>query len=127
MKIKNLYTVDGLFNSSGQYVSERSFRTIIAECVDDNIDHGCYYFAFLTYQKLAVDKTRTILNFIEIPNLLTFMTKAHVTPIKKIMLDEDTLEKYEYYITESYEARSKIIQEGLPTEPSLGQIDNQKK
>ena len=50
MKIKDFYTVNGLFNADGQYVPNKNYCTIIAECISDNIDYGFYYFAFLTLQ-----------------------------------------------------------------------------
>lgn len=114
MKVKDFYTVPGLFNADGEYVSNRNYRTIIAECLSDNIDYGYYYFAFLTLQQIADKKTKNFFCFIEIHDLFKFMMKSNIGKIQKLKLDEELVKKYENYIIQLYNARNTIIQEKSP-------------
>lgn len=108
MKIKNLYTFKGAVDSNGNYKYDNSIRSIIAECVDDNVDHGCYYFSFWQEPIEQRYNSRSF-NFIEIPNLLTFINKENNAYLHKFEVNEETKVSFETYISELYEARKKLL------------------
>jgi len=109
MKIVNLYVINGLFDSNGNYILEKDARTIIAECINNNLDQGCYYFAFLSLRHYDIkNKNDYSISFIEISSLLPFLNKNAGIKLQKLHLNENLIKEYEVYINQSYEAKNKV-------------------
>ena len=105
MNLVDLYTVNGLVDTSGNYIPASNVKTIIAECVDSrNLDSGCYYYALSSYVNVNSNVQQFPLGFIEITNLASYVTAFS----NKINLSDSERDAWQNYIYKASQARDEI-------------------